>query len=231
MSSCANRGQHSLARTRAMRHRWLKWQTAFCSDLDRRLSVEVLGVEPSLTLARKKWASDILSVSQIRQPRVMPARLHTICRTYGGGRRDIQGNSEVGRIGVHGSFAPHRESHCPFSYLVQHMRSFAGPSAHVHFTHLSKSSCQTLSALFSGENDTLGVARATAHSEPILDIIQGLSIPLEKVCLLDPKAENEIAPEDGDGRFECFLFGVCVLTLSCLFASLTGILPTSYREY
>ena len=86
------------------------------------------------------------------------------------------------------------------------MRSFAGPSAHVHFTHLSKSSCQTLEALFC---DTRSVAQATAHSEPILDIIQGLSIPLEKVCLLDPKAENEIAPEDGDGRFECFLFGVC----------------------
>ncbi|TFY63846.1 hypothetical protein EVJ58_g3002 [Rhodofomes roseus] len=30
---------------------------------------------------------------------------------------------------------------------------------------------------------------------------------MEKVCLLDPKAGKEISPEDGDGRFECFLFG------------------------
>lgn len=94
------------------------------------------------------------------------------------------------------------------------MRSLAGPSAHVHFTHLSKSSCRTLTALFSGENEALGVAKATAHPEPVLEIMQGLSIPLEKVCLLDPKAEREIAPGDGDGRFECFLFGVRTASLS-----------------
>ncbi|KAI0733249.1 SAM-dependent RNA methyltransferase [Fomitopsis betulina] len=87
-----------------------------------------------------------------------------------------------------------------------HMRSLAGPSAHVHFTHLSKSSCQTLTALFAEGTENL--AAATAHPEPVLTIMQDLSIPLDKVCLLDPKAEKEIAPEDGDGRFECFLFGV-----------------------
>lgn len=94
------------------------------------------------------------------------------------------------------------------------MRSLAGPGAHVHFTHLSKSSCRTLTALFSGENEARGAAQATAHPEPVLEIMQGLSIPLEKVCLLDPKAEKEIAPEDGDGRFECFLFGVCIPRVS-----------------
>lgn len=31
---------------------------------------------------------------------------------------------------------------------------------------------------------------------------------LENVCLLDPKAETELSPEDGDGRFAGFLFGV-----------------------
>lgn len=33
-------------------------------------------------------------------------------------------------------------------------------------------------------------------------------VPLEKVCLLDPKAPQELSPEDGDGRFVWFLFGV-----------------------
>ena len=33
-------------------------------------------------------------------------------------------------------------------------------------------------------------------------------VSLDKVCLLDPKAEKELSPEDGDGRFEWFLFGV-----------------------
>lgn len=31
---------------------------------------------------------------------------------------------------------------------------------------------------------------------------------LENVCLLDPKAEQELSPNDGDGRFVGFLFGV-----------------------
>lgn len=31
---------------------------------------------------------------------------------------------------------------------------------------------------------------------------------LANVCLLDPKAETELSPEDGDGRFAGFLFGV-----------------------
>ncbi|EPT01990.1 hypothetical protein FOMPIDRAFT_1023025 [Fomitopsis schrenkii] len=88
-----------------------------------------------------------------------------------------------------------------------HMRSLAGPSAQVHFTHLSKSSCQTLTALSSeGPKDGKSAA-PTAHMEPVLRLMQDLSIPLEKVCLLDPKADKEIAPEDGDGRFECFLYG------------------------
>jgi ribosome biogenesis SPOUT family RNA methylase Rps3 len=32
-------------------------------------------------------------------------------------------------------------------------------------------------------------------------------VSLEKVCLLDPKAPLELSPQDGDGRFEWFLFG------------------------
>lgn len=42
-----------------------------------------------------------------------------------------------------------------------------------------------------------------------MDLMKQAGIPLEKVCLLDPKAEKELAPEDGDGRFQWFLFGVC----------------------
>ncbi len=34
------------------------------------------------------------------------------------------------------------------------------------------------------------------------------SVRLDKVCLLDPKAELALTPADGDGVFEWFLFGV-----------------------
>ena len=38
--------------------------------------------------------------------------------------------------------------------------------------------------------------------------MEASGVELDKVCLLDPKAETALSPEDGDGRFEWFLFGV-----------------------
>ncbi|OAV87836.1 hypothetical protein PTTG_10225, partial [Puccinia triticina 1-1 BBBD Race 1] len=42
--------------------------------------------------------------------------------------------------------------------------------------------------------------------QPILDLIKNLKVAVEDVCLLDPKAEQELKPEDGH-RFRWFLFG------------------------
>lgn len=41
-----------------------------------------------------------------------------------------------------------------------------------------------------------------------MDRINSLGLSVNDVCLLDPKAELELSPEDGDGRFKWFLFGV-----------------------
>lgn len=87
-----------------------------------------------------------------------------------------------------------------------HMRTLAGPESEVHFTHLSKSSCDTLTSLFA-QSASGEAAPGFAHSEGVLDFMKAKGVPLDKVCLLDPKAEKPLAPEDGDGRFEWFLFG------------------------
>jgi hypothetical protein len=91
------------------------------------------------------------------------------------------------------------------------MRKFAGQDAHVHFTHLSKPSCQSLTAIFEA-SDASGsdLAQASCHEYGVLDLIKdgACETSLKRVCLLDPKAEQELSPEDGDGRFEYFLFGV-----------------------
>ncbi|KAI0324619.1 DUF431-domain-containing protein [Cubamyces sp. BRFM 1775] len=87
-----------------------------------------------------------------------------------------------------------------------HMRTLAGSGATVHFTHLSQSSCSTLESLFAQDADPAR-AQAYAHQKSVLELMEEKGIPLEKVCLLDPKAEKELSPEDGDGRFEWFLFG------------------------
>ena len=90
------------------------------------------------------------------------------------------------------------------------MRTLAGPESEVHFTHLSHASCATLTSLFADE-DKPDAAKGVAHREGIMELLQKADVPIEKVCLLDPKAEKELSPEDGDGRFEYFLFGVSVV--------------------
>ncbi|KAJ7337531.1 SAM-dependent RNA methyltransferase [Mycena albidolilacea] len=84
-----------------------------------------------------------------------------------------------------------------------HMRMLAGPAAKIHFTSLSKASRDSLSMVFGSE---AGLADASCHQEGVLELLKAQT-SLEKVCLLDPKAELALSPEDGDGRFEWFLFG------------------------
>jgi len=54
-----------------------------------------------------------------------------------------------------------------------------------------------------------GAAAMEAHKDGVLTLIDksNNSIAMDRVCLLDPKAEQELRPEDGDGRFQWFLFG------------------------
>ncbi|RXW15306.1 hypothetical protein EST38_g10548 [Candolleomyces aberdarensis] len=92
-----------------------------------------------------------------------------------------------------------------------HMRTLAGPYSQVHFTHLSKASSDSLDAAFA-KSDTeaaasSGKAKAICHSAGVLELMKERGVPLSKVCLLDPKAEKVLSPEDGDGEFEWFLFG------------------------
>jgi hypothetical protein len=90
------------------------------------------------------------------------------------------------------------------------MRTLAGPDARVHFTHLSKSSLESLTHAFSASKDNKE-AQVYCHAQGVLDLMKqelGGESGLQKICLLDPKAEKELCPEDGDGEFEWFLFGV-----------------------
>ena len=93
------------------------------------------------------------------------------------------------------------------------MRTLAGRDSQVHFTHLSSSSSKNLSSVFS---DVVGAdvtreeqnleAQGVSHQIGVLDLMEKLSVPMNKVCLLDPKAELELSPSDGE-VFDWFLFG------------------------
>lgn len=87
------------------------------------------------------------------------------------------------------------------------MRTLAGLDAHVQFTHLSKPSCKFLTEAFQPSTN-LSLAKASFHTDGVLELMKKCGTSLERVCLLDPKADKELSPEDGDGLFDWFLFGV-----------------------
>jgi hypothetical protein len=94
------------------------------------------------------------------------------------------------------------------------MRTLAGPTASVAFTNLSSatSASESLSAAFSNTNiSDSAQAQVECHKQGVLALMKSrdIDIPLERVCLLDPKASAALTPSDGDaGKFTWFLFGV-----------------------
>lgn len=80
----------------------------------------------------------------------------------------------------------------------------AGTSARVLFTHLSQRSCTSLQeklSSFGGPG-----ASSQVYTQSILELLKNQDVPLSKVCLLDPRAQHKLEPEDGL-EFEWFLFG------------------------
>jgi hypothetical protein len=119
------------------------------------------------------------------------------------------------------------------------MRTLAGPTASIAFTNLSSAASLSLSAPFSNVSDSASPAQAhtECYKQGVLALMKtrDIEIPLERVCLLDPKASLALTPSDGDtGKFTWFLFGVrpipstipIPIALSFLFSS--PLLPSSH---
>lgn len=92
------------------------------------------------------------------------------------------------------------------------MLQLAPQDATVHFTSLSStSSSLLLSTLAEPSANARPQANAEAHTQGILELMKERNIRLERVCLLDPKAEKVIGTDDweadGKGEFDWFLFG------------------------
>ncbi|KAF9531112.1 SAM-dependent RNA methyltransferase [Crepidotus variabilis] len=94
----------------------------------------------------------------------------------------------------------------------KHMRMLAGQNSLVRFAHLSKASCDALNNSFNGSGSqkpshNSALANFVCSQEGVMELLKTSKVDLQKVCLLDPKAEAALSPSDGDGRFEWFLFG------------------------
>lgn len=89
------------------------------------------------------------------------------------------------------------------------MRVLAGHDSEVHFTHLSQACYGALLKSFGDSSEGCPSADMIADvfctTKGVLELLQAIEIPQDKVCLLDPKAERELSPED---PYTNFLFGV-----------------------
>jgi ribosome biogenesis SPOUT family RNA methylase Rps3 len=91
------------------------------------------------------------------------------------------------------------------------MLSLAGPQSTVSFTHLSQAASTELTAAFSSTISSAdSKAKAYVTTDSVSDMMQKEGVSLDRVCLLDPQAKDQLVPEDADGGFEWFLFGVRV---------------------
>jgi len=88
------------------------------------------------------------------------------------------------------------------------MLNLAGPSSTVIFAHLSKSSCQALNDTLHESGPSEQQAKFEVHEKGVMELMHEREVDLKNVCLLDPKAHRELAPQDGDGEVRWFLFGV-----------------------
>src|SRR5258705_10318508 len=90
------------------------------------------------------------------------------------------------------------------------MRVLAGHDSEVHFTHLSQLCNDALLESFS--RSSVGaraedIADVFCTTKGVIDLINAIEVSPNEVCLLDPKAERELSPED---VYTQFLFGVGV---------------------
>jgi ribosome biogenesis SPOUT family RNA methylase Rps3 len=88
------------------------------------------------------------------------------------------------------------------------MLNLASSSSTVIFAHLSKSSCEALSDALNQSGANERRAKFEVHTKGVVELMREREVDLEHVCLLDPKAGRELAPQDGEGEFRWFLFGV-----------------------
>jgi ribosome biogenesis SPOUT family RNA methylase Rps3 len=89
------------------------------------------------------------------------------------------------------------------------MLVLAGQDATVHFTNLSTSTANSLLSTLASKKDSIApTAKINATTISVLELMKQNHVPIDRVCLLDPKARLELSPQDGEGGFDWFLFGV-----------------------
>ncbi|KAG8965355.1 hypothetical protein FRC03_000655 [Tulasnella sp. 419] len=88
------------------------------------------------------------------------------------------------------------------------MRMLVQKTGSVLFTSLSPTSVASLNAAWGTTNpEDSNLSDVEVLSANVSQLMKSRHVSLDQVCLLDPKATQELSPDDGDGRFKWFLFG------------------------
>lgn len=95
------------------------------------------------------------------------------------------------------------------AYIVEHLDPELGPWSSLEYACIARESlASNVSFLLTSVSPALQIPEALAQVEGFEAKTESVETLYQKgeVCLLDPSAEVELSPEDGD-RFNVFLFG------------------------
>lgn len=137
------------------------------------------------------------------------------------------------QVGIIGDKQQQQQDDAPMQHQHDGGHSSSSSSSQVFFSHLSHATCGALrdeinqraaSAVVGGGVPLLPIAdilpaaplsppiaaetlgRCVCTGLSILELLKTVGVPLSEVCLLDPKATEELSAGDG-ARFQWFLFG------------------------
>jgi ribosome biogenesis SPOUT family RNA methylase Rps3 len=94
------------------------------------------------------------------------------------------------------------------TFIVEHMDPELEKWQHLEYRTIA-SECASASSQFilSGLPKPVSeLAEVEQSPSSVDDLVSNAGIPKERVCLLDPRGESDLAPEDGD-KFDVFVFG------------------------
>lgn len=107
------------------------------------------------------------------------------------------------------SIAPINPSQTRHTFIVEHLDPELEAWQLLEYNTISKECKPASRFLLSGlpsPNTNPGLSSVEQTSTSVDALVASAGIPKERVCLLDPKGEKDICPEDGDD-FDVFVFG------------------------
>jgi ribosome biogenesis SPOUT family RNA methylase Rps3 len=118
------------------------------------------------------------------------------------------GASLYSKSAIMASFNATLDTSSKHTFIVEHMDPELESWQVLEYSTIAKECAESSSQfILSGLPKAVPeLAQVEQSPQSVDDLVSSANIPKERVCLLDPRGESDLAPEDGD-KFDVFVFG------------------------